>query len=121
MQRPFLFALLLAPTVVSAQGMNQQAMMQEMQKAQACMAQIDQSAMERFGGEAQAMESRIKSLCSQGKRDEAQAQAMAFGKQVSSRPELMKMRECMELMKGMMPMQPYFGPDEGSSDHVCDS
>ena len=116
-----MFALLLAPGLVYAQGMPQQDMMQNMQNAQACMAQIDQSKMESFSGQAQAMESRIKSFCAQGKRDEAQAEAMAFGKEVSSRPELMKMRECMELMRGMMPVTPYFGPEEGSDQHVCES
>lgn len=120
MKKSLLFTLLVAAGAVCAQGMTQGEMMQNMQKAQACMAQIDRSAMQRFGDEAQAMQSKIKSLCVQGKRDEAQEQAMAFGMKVSSQPELVKMRECMELMRGMMPVQPYFGPEQGSDQHVCD-
>ena len=116
-----LLTLLLVPALANAQATSQQAMMQNMQKAQACMAQIDQSALERFSDEAQVMESEIKSLCAQGKRDAAQAQAMTYGKEVSTRPELVKMRECMALMKGMMPVTPYFGPEEDSDRHVCDS
>lgn len=121
MRTTWLFTCLLASGMVSAQGMNQQDYIRQMEKAQACMAQIDQTAMQRFEGKARAAESKIKALCAQGKRDQAQQEAMVFGKEISSQPELLKMRECMKMMQGMMPVMPYFGPENGSADHVCDS
>ena len=118
--RSWLLTCLLAPVSISALGLSQQDYMQNMQKAQACMAQVDQSALKRFEGEARTAESKIKALCAEGKRDEAQSEAMVFARQTSSQPDIAKMRKWMELMRGMMPAAPYFGPQEGSTDHVCD-
>jgi hypothetical protein len=121
MNKTWLFACLLTSAAVSAQNMDQADYIRQMEKAQACMAQIDQSALQDFEGKARAAESKIKALCAQGKRDQAQQEGMAFAREVNTQPELLKMRECMKLMQGMMPAMPYFGPEKGTADHVCDN
>jgi hypothetical protein len=123
-----ILALLLPATTIAQnyQGMSEQDMqnmMQQMQEMQTCMQDIDQSRMEEFEQRATKIEAEVKSLCASGKRDAAQREAMAFAQEISSDPDIQKMRKCGEKMKDMMPRMPYMdqasGPDTSSS-HVCD-
>ena len=100
----------------------QQMDMGKMQAAMACMKNIDRSALEGLKEEGKKMEAEVGSLCRSGKRNEAQDKAMAYGKEMMSRPELMKMRECGKMMAGMMPEMPFKHIDEGSKNgHICDN
>ena len=68
-------------------------------------------------------ESEIKSLCAAGKRDAAQQEALAFAMEMNNNPDIRKMRECGEKMRGMMPPMPYLeqsAASETSDRHVCD-
>ena len=120
---------LLLPVFASAQdygGMSQgdmQNMMQHMQEMQSCMQDIDQSRFEAFEQGANKVEAEVQSLCESGRRDEAQQQAMAFGQEVASDPDVRKMMKCGEQLRGMMPEMPFM-PKAGEPDtptgHVCD-
>jgi type II secretory pathway component PulJ len=120
---------LLLPVTASAQnyqGMSEQDMqnmMQQMQEMQTCMQDIDQSRLEAFEQRATRAEAEVKSLCASGKRDAAQQEAIAFAREVSSDPDIQKMRKCTENMQDMMPRMPYMDqasePDT-SANHVCD-
>ena len=120
---------LLLPVSVIAQdygGMSQgdmQNMMQHMQEMQSCMQDIDQSRLEAFEQRANKVEAEVESLCASGRRDEAQQQAMAFGQEVASNPDIQKIMKCGENMRGMMTEMPFMaqagGPDT-STGHVCD-
>lgn len=109
-------------------GMNEadmQRMMQQMQKAQACMEQIDQAEMQRMQQRAQQLDTEIEALCAQGKRDEAERTALAFAKEMDASPSVSKMKQCGELMpdmSAMMPMpMPYPQPaDQSTGTHICD-
>ena len=123
-----ILTLLLPLTAIAQnyQGMSEsdmQNMRQQMQEMQTCMQGIDQSRMKEFEQRANKVEAEMKSLCASGKRDDAQQEAMAFAREVSSNPDIQKMRKCSEKMKGMMPRMPYMdqanGPDSSVS-HVCD-
>ena len=64
-----------------------------------------------------------KQLCTEGKRDEAQKKAIAFGNKMKNDPNLKVMQKCTENMKDMMPNMPYMDLDEEedySESHVCD-
>jgi hypothetical protein len=121
--------LLLLPAIVGAQDYqsmseaDMQKMMQQMQQAQSCMAGIDQSELTKFEQRANQLDASIKALCASGKRDQAQQEAIAFGREVSSSPAMQKMQECGKMMEGAMPGMPgvrdYAG-DEGESQHICD-
>ena len=120
--------LLILPAISTAQNYqnmseaDMQKMMQQMQQAQACMAGIDQSELKKFEQRANQLESSVKALCASGKRDQAQQEAMAFGKEVSSTPTMKKMRECGKMMEGAMPGMPtpqdYASEDD--NQHICD-
>jgi hypothetical protein len=119
--------LLILPATGMAQnypGMGEtdtQQMMQQMQRAQACMAGIDQAQLQTFGERAERVDARVKSLCASGKRDEAQQEAVTFAREVNSNPSMLKMRECSRMMSGMpgMPAIPQ-GPSEDDNRHICD-
>ncbi len=123
-----LLAAAFAPLAL-AQGMNpatgmdsaqMQLMMENAQKMQACMSEIDASAMEAMARDAQAVQQKIKALCAAGKREQALSDAIAYGKQVNASPEMQKMQGCRQYMKGMMPKITL--PDAGTKDgsHICD-
>ena len=137
--RNLIYLLILFPVVVLAQeqpgippnmpmdmGKMQKNMQQmdmgKMRKAMACMKNIDRSALKGLKEEGEKMEAEIGSLCKSGKRDEAQDKAMVYGKEIMSRPELMKMRECGKMMAGIMPEMPFENIESGTKNsHVCDN
>ena len=137
--RNLIYLLILLPVIVFAQeqpGMppnmpmnmeemqrNMQQMdMGKMQEAMACMKNIDRSALEGLKEEGKRMKAEVGVLCKNGKRDEAQDKAMAYGKEMMSRPELIKMRECGKMMAGMMPKMPFEHiEEEKKNSHVCDN
>lgn len=99
-------------------------MMQGVQAMQECMADVDQAALERFGKEGEQMHAEVKALCAEGKRDAAQARAMAYGKKVANDPTMKVMAECGKKMQGAMPqMQQTPGmpsEEELKNRHICD-
>lgn len=121
--------LLILPVVASAQNYqnmseaDMQKMMQQMQQAQACMADVDQSELKKFEQRANQMEASVKALCASGKRDEAQQEAITFGKEVASTPAMQKMQECSKMMPDTMPGMPTprdYADSEGDNRHICD-
>ena len=100
-----------------------QNMMQQAQKMQTCMQGIDQSRLQAFEQQARKVEADVKSLCAGGKRDDAQQEAMAFAREVSSNPDFQKMIKCTEGMSNMMPKIPFTdqtGEADTSAGHACD-
>ncbi|MGD2055277.1 MAG: hypothetical protein PVJ15_00610 [Gammaproteobacteria bacterium] len=129
MKRSTTILSLLVSVTASAQnyqGMSErdmQNMMQQMQAAQTCMQGIDQSRMKELGQRANEVEAEVKSLCASGKRDAAQQEAIAFARDVAGDPDMQKMKQCGEMMRGMMPKLPYMnqsGEPDTSAGHVCD-
>ncbi len=114
------------PSLAMAQsnsGMSQDMMkmMEQAQKAQACMQNIDTSEIEEIEQEGRKMETRIKSLCTDGKRDEAQKQAIAYSREMMSRPAMKQIRECSEMLRGMIPKMPFDNfEEECENKHICD-
>ena len=126
--------LLLLPTAALAQNnpnyqnmseQDMQQMMQNAQKMQECMRHIDQDKLDAIDRLSEEMDDKIKALCAEGKRDEAQAKAMAFGAKIAKDPTMQEMRKCDELYKGMAPKMSFmdqYQKDEKdrASHHVCD-
>ena len=134
--KAFTIALLLLPALASAQNfqnMNQadmQKMMANMQKAEACMQNVDEGNLREFEQQARQMEAKVDGLCAAGKRDEAQSQAMSFYKEMTANPDIKKMRECSKLMEGVVPDlasmtgMPTASTDDGEpgkDEHICDN
>ncbi len=120
--------LFLLPMVLLAQnyrGMSEedmQKMMQQMQAAQSCMENVDQSRMRELEQRSRTMEAEVKSLCAEGKRSEAQKMAISYGKEIAEDRTVQELRKCGDMMKGSMPKMPYMNqPQErDSSQHICD-
>ncbi len=125
--------LLLIPIVSVAQniqGMNKgdmEKMMQQMQKLQSCMQDVDQAKLKALEKRSSELQAELESLCSKGKRDQAQKKAISFGKKMMSDPTMLTMKKCGEMMKdtmpamASMPAMPNAGEDKDqSSRHVCD-
>jgi len=119
--------LLLMPIVTFAQnyqGMSEedmQKMTQQMQKMETCMQNVDQAKLKVLEQRSYQFEAEVKSLCDSGKREEAQAKAISFGKEIAIDPTMQAMRKCNEMMKGMMPKMPFMDQHKDpSSHHVCD-
>ncbi len=119
-----IYLLALFPLISFAQtnmpeGM--QDLMQQAQKAQACMENIDESQFDTLEQEGKNMQAEIKSLCGAGKRDEAQKQAISYSKKMMARPEMQKIQECSEMLRGMIPDMPFDNFEEKyKNQHVCD-
>jgi hypothetical protein len=124
--------LLLMPMITVAQNYqnmseeDMQKMMQQAQKMQSCMQNIDQAKLEAIDQRSSQILANIDSLCASGKRDEAQAKAISYGKEMAKDPTMQAMRKCSEMMsgemmQGMMPKTPLMDLDKDlSSRHVCD-
>lgn len=103
-----------------------QKMMQQMQKMQSCMQNIDQAKLNAIDQQSSQIRAKVESLCAKGKRDEAQETAMSFGKEMAKDPTMQEMRKCSEMMsgemmQGMMPKTPLMDLDNDlTSRHVCD-
>jgi len=127
MKIPVIILLLLMPIVALAQshqGMNEkdmQKMMQQMQKMKSCMQNIDQTKLKALEQRSSRSEAEVKSLCASGKREEAQAKAISFGKKIASDSIMQAMKKCSEMTKGMMSKAPIMDQHKDrSGHHVCD-
>ncbi len=123
--------LLLFPTLAAAQNdafknmdkAQMQQMMQQMKTMQNCVKNIDKADMQAFQAQAKQMSAEVKSLCAAGKRDEAMARAMEFGKDVSANKAMQQMKQCGEGITETMPLLPDVTQGQnqpGSPRHVCD-
>jgi hypothetical protein len=127
--KKFIFFLLFTPlTALAQQGMSQQEMeqmMAEVQKMQACLQTVDQSALKKLEEEQKTFEKEIKAMCASGDRDQAQAKAISYTKDIMNSPEIVKMRKCTENLTGMAKqMVPDMSFEalqkEFDKRHVCD-
>ncbi len=120
MKIPAIILLLLIPIASFAQdhqGMNEK----DMQKMESCMQNIDQTKLKALEQRSSRSEAEVKSLCASGKREEAQAKAISFGKEIARDPVMQAMKKCGEMMKGMMSTMPLMNQHRARSDHhVCD-
>ena len=66
------FSLVQAQNYQNMSEQDMQNMMQQAQKMQACMQNIDQAKMQALGDKAKQMESEIKALCAKGERAKAE-------------------------------------------------
>ena len=132
MKKLVISLLCLAPITSFAQnpmGMSEadmQKMMQQVQKAQDCMEKIDQTKLDALEKKADQFETEMKSLCANGKRDEAQEKAMVYMKEIVNSSVVREAKRCGEMMKGamqgMMQDMPLVDQDKDfTRQHVCDS
>ena len=126
----FAASTLSIPMIASAQNADHMQQMMEMaRKAQACMANIDQSKLDEMARRAKQMEAEIKQLCDAGQRDEAQDLGIRYGREMSQSYVAKEMRKCSEMMSGalsgmgssLMPGSGFPNVNGSEHSHICDS
>ena len=124
------FVFLLMPLWVNAQNLPEldqqqiQAMMQNAQQMQACMQNIDQTELKAFERQGQQLNTDIETLCSTGKREEAQAKAISFAEDFIKSNAMIEMKKCTETMHDIVPdltQMMQIQMDDFSEIHVCDN
>ena len=118
-----LFLIMLPIGAFAQQGMSQadmERMMQQAENMKVCMTNVDQSVLMALSEKAQAIKQKLKNLCQLNKRDEAQNSALEFGREIAVNNEMKKMRECGEMMRGMMPKIGIPTVEEMKERHICD-
>ncbi len=106
----------------------QQQLMQQMINGAATMQRCYQDA----GGEAgvrelqakgQAVKTQVETLCAEGKRDQAQAYALAQAREMEKDPRIGKLKQCAQDLSGQFPfMQHLSDPDAYlANNHICDA
>jgi hypothetical protein len=125
MKKLVVILLSLLPAGVIAQDMNQQDMMAQMQEMSVCMQSIDQEKLQNLGNVADKFEAEMKTLCQQGKRDEAQEKAIKFSRKMMDSPTLKELINCTEkIPASMREMMPSINTEDITKDynsrHVCD-
>ncbi len=124
--RKLILMLVLAPGLAMAQsdaGMpkDMTQMLLQAQKAQECMQKIDKSEMDKFEQEGTKMEAKIKALCDSGKTAEAQDQAMTFSREMMASSTMKEIRQCTEMMRGMLPDMPFDNMEEKMANtNICE-
>lgn len=121
-------AFLLAPLGAYAQmppAMDEtqmQRMMQNMQRMRQCMQQLDRHEMEALAQRGRKMEAEVKTLCVQGRRDQAQAAAIAFAKETAKSPAMQQVQKCGQPMQGFIAdmLDAGSGKAGDGGRHVCD-
>ena len=122
--------IVLLPAIVFAQNFqnmseqDMQKMMEQGQKMQDCMQNVDQSQLEALQKRSEEFQAELRSLCDAGKRDKVQKKAISYSKEVMNNPAMKQMKKCGELAQGMMsqmPQMPFMDEDvDYSKTHVCD-
>ena len=97
-----------------------------MQEAMDCMKSLDQDALREFGEQGQKVGDQIKVLCDKGDESGARDVALAYVKKLADDQELIKLKECSEIMRKAMPSIPI--PEipsaeqyEEQADSICES
>jgi Skp family chaperone for outer membrane proteins len=110
-----------AQNISNMNEQDMQQMMEQAQKMQACMQDIDQSRLPELERRSHDMQAEVKSLCAEGKRDRAEQTAMDFAMEMSQDKDLQAMRKCGEMMQGVMPKIPPIGYERSAKNkHICD-
>lgn len=96
------------------------ALLGQAQQLQGCVAELDQTALESIQNEGQAVKQEVDTLCAQGKRDDAQARALAFGQTVEASAEMQQFLACAEGLNSMLPALLPSVAELASQGHICD-
>lgn len=100
-----------------------QRLIQGFGEMQACLAEVDQQALQRLGERGKALEAEIDGLCKAGDRGKAQSRALEFSREIRDDKDVKGIKKCGEQVIALMPEIPYMkdlDQDSEDSTHVCD-
>ena len=101
-----------------------QQLQQQALEMQRCYAEVDQTELERLQRDGEAAGAEIRALCDAGRRDAAQARALALGQVLAADPAVAALGACSRLLGDMIPglaaAATASAADESAPAHVCD-
>ena len=95
-------------------------MMERLEKAQACMHDLDRTELKRVQAQFQALQADIKQLCDSGQSDQAKTKAVAFAEELDDSLVIDQVKKCAKIMGDMMPEMPLLDvPDDYGEINIC--
>ena len=98
-----------------------QMLLGQAQQIEQCMAEANTSATQALRERGERISAEIESLCKAGKRDAAQAKALAFGREMADSPAMANLQECAGALGALLPaaLASLHG-DAADAMQVCD-
>ena len=113
-----------AENMSSTENVHMQQMIQQMNEMQRCLQQIDEIELQKNQENMSRLENKLRALCSDGKRDEAQTEALKFSREMQDSKIFKQIQSCTQEMQqqGFMPKLPTLEIDDqgNSQTHICD-
>lgn len=113
------------PAVVHGQLLDQaqvQMLMEQAAQIQQCMTKLDPAATNALRARGERMSADIEALCKAGKREDAQAKALEFGREVAKSPVMNDLEECSAALAAILPAAlASFHGDADDGVQVCDN
>lgn len=113
-----------AENMSSMENVHMQQMIQQMNEMQRCLQQIDEIELQKNQENMSRLENKLRALCSAGKRDEAQTEALKFSREMQDSKIFKQIQSCTQEMQqqGFMPKLPTLEIDDqgNSQTHICD-
>lgn len=98
-----------------------QMLLDQAQGIESCMAELDASATQALRARSERVTAEVQHLCKAGKRDEAQAKALAFGREMADSPAMANLQECSGPLGALLPMAlASLRGDAADAVQVCD-
>jgi len=98
-----------------------QMLLNQAQEIEGCMTQLDATATATLRARSERVTAQIEALCQAGKREEAQATALAFGREMADSPAMDNLQECSGPLGALLPaaLASLHG-DAADAVQVCD-
>ncbi len=97
-----------------------QLLMEQLQEVQGCVGELEPGALAALQSDGEALMAEVGTLCRAGKRDEAQARALAFGRQFETSAEMQQLLTCAKRMGSVLPMLVPSAAQLAENGQVCD-
>lgn len=98
-----------------------QMLLNQAQEIESCMSQLDEPATQALRARSERITAEIETLCNAGQREQAQAKALAFGREMADSPAMQNLQECSGPLGALLPAAlASLNGDSNDAVQVCD-
>lgn len=98
-----------------------QNLLNQAEDIEACMSRLDESATQALRVRSERVTAEIQTLCKAGKREQAQALALSFGREMADSPAMANLQECSGPLGALLPAAlAGLNGDAADAVQVCD-
>ena len=98
-----------------------QMLLEQAQEIESCMSSRDAAATDALRVRSEQVTAQVQALCKAGKRDEAQARALAFGREMADSPAMANLQNCSGPLGALLPAAlASLNGDAADAVQVCD-